>query len=365
MEKGGTRWIVAAGTLLGFAFLAKMLQAFTVLPAFFLVYLIAAPVGLRRRLAQLAVGGVAIVVSAGWWVAAVALWPASSRPLIDGSASNSIINLILGYNGLGRLYSSGAGGGQGGNFSGATGVFRLFNSLMGGQASWLIPAALLVVVAGVAGRGQAPRTDRTRAALLLWGGWLIVTGAVFSFGQGVIHTYYTVALAPAIAALVGIGAALMWAQRSRLGARLVGGAGLAGSALWAYELLDRTPAYHPWLRALVLVTGALGAVMLVGAPLAGRLGRRAMLVAIGLGLVACLSGPVAYAATTITTAHTGSIPSAGPAVAGGAGGGAGGGFGGGTLEGGARGARGEHVGDEADLLGHRREHLHRRRANGK
>ena len=82
---------------------------------------------------------------------------------------------------------------------------RLFDDLMGGQASWLLPAALLALVAGLWYTRRAPRTDRTRAALLLWGGWLLVTAAVFSFGQGVIHTYYTVALAPAIAALIAIG----------------------------------------------------------------------------------------------------------------------------------------------------------------
>ncbi|HEX3946504.1 MAG TPA: glycosyltransferase family 39 protein, partial [Acidimicrobiales bacterium] len=316
LEKAGTRWIVAAGALLGFAFLAKMLQAFTVLPAFAGVYFLAAPTGLRRRLWQLAVGGAVIVVAAGWWVATVALWPAASRPLVDGSPDNSIVNLIFGYNGLGRLFSdngsAGGGGGGGTSFSGATGLFRLFNDLMGGQASWLLPASLLALVAGVAWRGRSPRTDRTRAALLLWGGWLVVTGAVFSFGQGVIHTYYTVALAPAIAALVGIGGTLMWQQRQRLVARLLGAVAIGGSAGWAYVLLDRTPTYHPWLRILVLVAGIVGAAVLLAAPQAGRAAGRLAAAGLGLGLAACLAGPLAYTLTTVTTPHTGSVPSAGP-----------------------------------------------------
>jgi 4-amino-4-deoxy-L-arabinose transferase-like glycosyltransferase len=131
IERAGTRWVIAAGTMIGFAFLAKMMQAFLVLPAFGLVYLVAAPTGLRRRLMQLLAGALAILVSCGWWVAIVALWPASSRPFIDGSSDNSIFNLITGYNGLGRIFgSSGPGGGGGGgggggmNFSGATGVLR-------------------------------------------------------------------------------------------------------------------------------------------------------------------------------------------------------------------------------------------------
>ena len=312
LEKAGTRWIVATGALIGFAFLAKMLQAFTVLPAFAGAYLLAAPTGWWRRLRQLALMGVAIVVSAGWWVAIVALWPVSSRPMIDGSPDNSILNLIVGYNGLSRL--SGGTGGSGSGFSGATGVFRLFNDLMGGQASWLLPAALLALVAGLVWRGRAPRTDRTRAALVLWGGWLLVTGAVFSFSEGVIHTYYTVALAPAIAALVGMGAGMLWQNRHRIVARVIGAVAIAASAIWAYSLLERTPTYLPWLRPLVLVTGVMAAVALVAAPAVPRLTARVTAVAVGLALAAAMSGPLAYTATTIGTAHTGSIPSAGPAT---------------------------------------------------
>ena len=332
LEKAGTRWIVATGALIGFAFLAKMLQAFTILPAFAGVYLLAAPAGLWRRLRQLALMGMAIVVSAGWWVAIVALWPVASRPMIDGSPDNSILNLIFGYNGLSRL--TGGTGGSGAGFSGATGVFRLFNDLMGGQASWLLPAALLALVAGLVWRGRAPRTDRARAALVLWGGWLLVTGAVFSFSSGVIHTYYTVALAPAIAALVGMGAAMAWQNRRHLTARVIGAVAILVTAVWAFSLLQRTPGYASWLHPVVLMAGAIAAAGLVVAPAAPRLTRQLTTAALGLGLVAGLSGPIAYSATTIATAHTGSIPSAGPTVSGGLGGGSPtGGAGGGSGDG--------------------------------
>jgi 4-amino-4-deoxy-L-arabinose transferase-like glycosyltransferase len=332
IERAGTRWVLAAGTMIGFAFLAKMMQAFLVLPAFALVYVIAAPTTLRRRIGQLLLGGVAVLVSAGWWVAIVALWPASDRPFIDGSPDNSIINLIFGYNGLGRIFgSSGPGGGGGGaNFSGATGPLRLFNDLMGGQASWLLPTALLALVGGLWARRRAPRTDRIRAALLLWGGWLLVTAAVFSFGQGVIHTYYTVALAPAIGALVAIGGALCWSHREQFAARLMAALALAASAGWAHALLERTPSWEPWLRPLIVTAAALGVLGLVLAPVVTRCGfgaaaaRRLTLAAAVLGAGAAIAGPFAYAADTITTAHTGSIPSAGPANAAGMGMGIGG-----------------------------------------
>ena len=163
--------------------------------------------------------------------------------MIDGSPTNSIWNLIVEYNGLDRVVSSGGGS----NFSGSTGATRLFNSLMGAQASWLIPAAIMVVVGGTRADHPKPRTDRTRASLLLWGGWLLVTASVFSFGQGVIHTYYTVALAPAIAALSGIGIALLvqhWRQRWAP----VAASGLViVTAGWAWVLLGRAD-WNPWLR---------------------------------------------------------------------------------------------------------------------
>jgi 4-amino-4-deoxy-L-arabinose transferase-like glycosyltransferase len=336
IERAGTRWILAAGVMIGVAFLAKMMQAFLVLPAFALVYMLAAPTTLRRRLGQLLAGGATVLVSAGWWVAIVALWPAGSRPFIDGSPDNSILNLIVGYNGLGRVFASGGGGpgggalgggGGGANFSGATGPLRLFNELMGGQASWLLPVALLALAGGLWARRHAPRTDRTRAALLLWGGWLLVTAIVFSFGQGVIHTYYTVALAPAIGALVAIGAAMCWSSRERVAARLTAALAIGASAGWAYVLLERTPSWEPWLRPLILIAGALGAIGLLLAPALGRVSRRVTVAAAVLGVVAAMAGPVAYAADTISTPHTGSIPSAGPASAAGPGGGAFGGAG--------------------------------------
>jgi 4-amino-4-deoxy-L-arabinose transferase-like glycosyltransferase len=328
IEQAGTRWVIAAGTMIGFAFLAKMMQAFLVLPAFGLVYLVAAPTGLRRRIAQLLAGAGAIVVSCGWWVAIVALWPASSRPFIDGSPDNSIFNLITGYNGLGRIFGSsgpsgGGGGGGGMNFSGATGVVRLFDSEMGAQASWLLPAALLALIVGLWHSRRAPRTDRTRAALLLWGGWLLVTAIVFSFGQGVIHTYYTVALAPAIAALIAITGSVLWRVRETAGARITAALAVVITTAWSYVLLDRTPHWEAWLRPLILVCALLAVVGLLMAPTLRRFGRGVPIAVAVLALVACLAGPVAYSAQTITTAQTGSIPSAGPGSAGMGGGGMG------------------------------------------
>jgi 4-amino-4-deoxy-L-arabinose transferase-like glycosyltransferase len=324
LEGGSTRWMIGVGTLIGFAFLAKMMQAFLVVPGFALVYLVAAPTPLRRRITQLLAGAGAMILSAGWWVAIVALWPAASRPMIDGSSDNSILNLIIGYNGLGRLTGSGGGpggGGGGANFSGEPSVLRLFNDVMAGQASWLLPAALLVIVAGLAFRLRAPRTDRTRAAILLWGSWLVVSALVFSLSAGIIHTYYTVALAPAIAALVAIGAAVAWRRRDLFAARALLALGVIVTAVWAIVLLGRTPSWQPWLHPVIAVASGMAAAGLL---MPARVARRLSSATAVIALVACLAGPAAYAAQTIGSAHTGSTPSAGPtSLAGGGPGGAG------------------------------------------
>jgi 4-amino-4-deoxy-L-arabinose transferase-like glycosyltransferase len=320
LEGASTRWIVTVGVMIGLAFLAKMMQAFLVLPAFTLVYLVAAPTHLRRRLAQLLAGAGAIAVSAGWWVAIVALWPAGSRPMIDGSSDNSIINLILGYNGLGRIFGSSGGGGTGagggGSFSGAAGPLRLFNGLMGGQASWLLPAAAMVLLVGLVITWRAPRTDRSRAALLLWGGWLFVTAAVFSFSTGIIHTYYTVALAPAIAALVAIGAVSVWRRRGTTPGRLAFGVVVAVTAAWSWVLLHRASSWMPWLSWLVVAGSVLTVAGLVLANRSHAVGRRVWAVTATCAVIACLAGPVAYAGQTVSTAHTGTTPSAGPSTGG-------------------------------------------------
>jgi 4-amino-4-deoxy-L-arabinose transferase-like glycosyltransferase len=307
LEGASTRWLLGVGALIGFAFLAKMMQAFLVLPGFAFVYMVAAPVGVRRRTEQLLAGGSAMVLAGGWWVAIVALWPAGSRPMIDGSSDNSIINLILDYNGFGRL--SGDTGGA--NFSGNTGPLRLFNDLMGGQASWLLPAAMVVLVGGLVWRWRAPRTDRLRAALLLWGSWLVVSGAVFSFGGGVIHTYYTVALAPAIAALVAIGASVVWQRREQPAARIGAAVVIAITAAWAIVLLHRSPSWETWITPLVIVAAV---IAIGGLTVPAQLRQRVGALTATAAVIACVAAPLAYTAQTIFTAHTGSTPSAGPTV---------------------------------------------------
>ncbi|MGV1037837.1 MAG: glycosyltransferase family 39 protein, partial [Candidatus Nanopelagicales bacterium] len=336
IEKANPYWLLLAATFIGTGFLTKMLQAYLVVPAFALAYLVAAPTSVRKRLVHLVLAGVALVVSSGWWVAIVELIPAADRPYIGGSQNNSVLELIWGYNGLGRITGNetgsvgGAPNGAGSSMWGPTGWDRMFGSQMGGQISWLLPAALILLVAMLVYAGRAGRSDRLRTAMIIWGGWLLTTAVVFSFAQGIIHEYYTVALAPAIAAIVGIGVHFLWERRDSLNARITLAATLTVTSVWAFVLLSRSVDWYPPLRFLILLGGVVAAVVIVALP---RLSVRGVAIAAVAAAIIGLAGPTAYALQTASTPHVGSLPTAGPATAGGFGpgrggaGGPGGGFG--------------------------------------
>ena len=334
------RWLALGGALVGLGFLTKMLQAVLVLPALAGVYLLAASVPLARRLVHLVVAFAAMVVAGGWWVLVVELWPASSRPWIGGSQDNSILELTLGYNGLGRLNgnevgSVGGGGGPGGGGGGGwgdTGLLRLFSSEIGGQVAWLLPAALLLLVAALwltLRSGEDRRTRPVTAGLVVWGLWLLVTGLTFSLMAGIFHAYYTVALAPAIAAILGIGGHVLWQHRHTVTAAVTAVAVLLSTTATATVLLGRSDGFLPWLTPLVVTLAGLSAITVALLRfLPARLRRRAGLAVALASLVALLAGPAAYAVDTAGSAHTGSIPSAGPSTGrGGFGAGPGGGRG--------------------------------------
>ena len=292
VETGRTRWLVVSAALVGLAFNTKMLQAYLVVPAFIVVYLVAGKPRLAKRIGQLAVALVTLIVSSGWWVAVVALWPSSARPYIGSTSDNSILSLVFGYNGLSRIFggsgpaggagpggaASGAVGGAG--FGGSPGVFRMFNLANGGQISWLLPLAAVGLVGGLWMTRRNRRTDLARAGWLLWGGWAVVCLGVFSLSTGIFHQYYSVQLAPAVAALAGAGAVSLF----RLGGRerwlrWLLPAAIVVTAGWAVMLLDRTPDYHPWLRTAIVA----GAALAVAGLWAGRKLRQRTIVVVAGG----------------------------------------------------------------------------------
>ena len=281
IESGRTRWLVLAGACVGFGFLTKMLQAFLVLPAFARRLRWSARarapdlrpahgVGRAGRLRRL-VGAAGVAVAGG------------DRPYIGGSQNNSVLELTLGYNGFGRLTGDEVGS-VGGGGRGSAGWGRLFGAEMAGGIAWLLPAAVVLLVAGL---WLTRRSEPAWTSLLLWGGWLVVTAVVFSYMNGIIHAYYTVALAPAVAAVLGIGAVALWRQ-GFVGAAVLSGA-VALTAVQTYLLLD---------SVVLLVIGLLAAALLLVTEL--------RLVVAAFAVVVALSGPAAYSLQTAAATHSAS-----------------------------------------------------------
>ena len=327
LQRHGARWMALAGVALGLAFLAKMLEGLMVIPALAAVYFIAAPNPWRTRLWHLSGMVAGLVVSSGWFVLLTILWPASSRPFIAGSADNSFMDLVLGYNGFSRVLghnqnnfhavavagnaaaSTSTGNRPHGFFDQTQGITRLFTGEFGVEIAWLLPAALLAIVLLVIARGRAPRTDLVRAAAILFGGWVVVDGLVLSFMQGFTHAYYSLTIAPAIAALFAIGVSEMW----RIRATRLGRFGLAAmiltTGIWSWVLLGRNAGWLPALRWTILALAVIAGVgLLVSLVWRTRFGRRALTACVALGLIAAVAGPSAYALATIGQPHQGGGP---------------------------------------------------------
>ncbi len=329
LENGGYRWVALAAACVGLAFLTKYLQAYLVLPGYALVFGFSANTTLRRRIVGLGVALAVVLVTSGWWVAIVQMLPAADRPFIGGSTTGSPLDLIFGYDGLGRIFGAsepggggvGGGGVGGGGFSGEVGPLRLFNDQMFGQIAWFIPLAVVCLVVGLYQRRWAHRTDPALAGYLLWGSWFVVTAIVFSYMSGIIHSYYAVALAPAVAALVGAGLVDLWGSRLRiwLGGIAVGVVCL-GTAWFGSTLLDRTPSFDPGLGTVAIVLAALALVALVVVSLPAIAERvpvkRLALVAAAVGVLATLLAPAAYAIDTTGIAYGGGDPHPGPGASG-------------------------------------------------
>ncbi|MGH3854661.1 MAG: ArnT family glycosyltransferase, partial [Pseudonocardiaceae bacterium] len=297
-----TRWLFLAAVFLGLSFVTKMLQAWIVVPAFALAYLVGSAAPMLRRVLDLLGAGAVLLASSLWWVALVTWWP-GHKPYIGGSTDGSELNLVIGYNGLGRIFGrevgrelvggsaatpsgatlSGAtpwsaGHGGHGGFGGGFGFPRLFGQQMGGQISWLLPLCL-VTLAAVAMVGAIARVRQMRSGLpgatapdparragwFLWGGWLVLVGLLLSYAQGISHSYYTTEMAPALAAVTSAGVAAMWRHYRRPGGYhwLLFPAAVVLTTGWAWVLVSRDTAWNGWLRYAVVAIGILAVALLV------------------------------------------------------------------------------------------------------
>jgi 4-amino-4-deoxy-L-arabinose transferase-like glycosyltransferase len=329
LEHAGAKWIALAGVALGFAFLAKMLEGLMVVPAIGLAYLIAAPTPLRRRVVHLVGAGVAFAVSAGWFVVLTLLWPAASRPYIAGSTDNNFMNLVLGYNGFGRVLGHNhkllASGPAIGASAGARvrlgspfgmrdqvqGAARLISGEFGFEISWLLPAALLAVVLVIVLRGRAPRTDLARAGAVLFGGWLLVDGLVLSFMHTQIPPYYCMSLAAAVAGMFAIGIHQTWLDRTSLLGRYGLAAMLLVTGVWSWWVLGRNQDWLPPLRWTILFV-AVAAAIALPICMSSQARQRWAVIAVTAGLIGGLLGSAGYAIATIGQPHNGPLVIAGP-----------------------------------------------------
>lgn len=332
-RKASPTWLFWAGTFVGLAFLSKMLQGFMTVPALALAYLIAAPVSFKKRLLHLlaAAGGISLV--AGAYSLVFQLTPVSDRPYMAGSQTNSFWELALGYNGLSRILGRSAGNaggpsaqdvpdfaGRSGDFPGAgvggfamggpPGLLRLFGGEFSAEVAWLLPTAFVLLAGALWFTRRAARTDMVRASLILWGTWMLTTAAVFSFMSGTIHAYYTIELAPAVAAVIGVAGVQLWNLRSRPAVRAVLSSTVLLTAIWSFVLLSSVPDWLPWLRWVVVVLGVLAAALLAAGP--ARTGKAGAAVLIS-ALLSAGMGTGAWTAATVAIGHTGGSPASGPA----------------------------------------------------
>jgi 4-amino-4-deoxy-L-arabinose transferase-like glycosyltransferase len=329
-ERGSLGWLLLGSVVVGLGFNIKMLQAFLILPAFYLLYLLAAHTSWGRRFLHLGAATVVLLVVSLSWAVAVDLTPPGERPYVGSSPDDSVLGLIVGYNGFDRLMgiSSGSGGeimpagtpggpGSGSMELGDPGLLRLLNGRLAGQASWLLPLAVVGLLAASWQQGRPHQPlNRQHAALVLWGMWFLTVATYLSVAEGG-HRYYTVMLAPAVAALAGAGVAALWHDY-----RIPGWRGwmlplglLAAAAVQAYILVDY-PDWGRWLTpailSLVLVAGGFLAVARLRSRGVGKLAPYSAAIAASVGVMALLVAPTAWAAYSVWQGTTGFLPSAGP-----------------------------------------------------
>ena len=389
-ETGKLRWLLLSAAIVGIGFNIKMMEAYLVVPAYGLLYLLAAPISIWKRVGHLALAALLLLVVSFSWITAVDLTPASQRPYVDSTQDNSELSLALGYNGIERLlgqFGRGFGGGargaggntpantsnrsgstngtgtpftngnggsantarngtprqQPGGFGGAGGLFatgnpgplRLFTEPLGSQIVWLLPLAILGMIALAWQRRPRLQIDRQQQSLLFWGTWLLTMGIFFSVA-GFFHQYYMTEMAPAIAALFGIGLVVMWQDYRRPGWRgwLLPFALIVTAAEQIY-ILNSYPTWGQVLIPIIAVLCIIAAVVLIGARIAPRIkvkapGTRFLVPALCAGILALLLAPTVWAAIPVTQGTQADLLLAGPMQTGDGGGNFAGGRGGNT-----------------------------------
>src|SRR6266700_2954156 len=364
-ESGKLRWLLLCAVFVGVGFNIKMLEAYLVVPAYGLLYLMAAPRSIWARIGHLALAALLMLTISLSWAVAVDLTPAASRPYVGSSQNNSEISLALGYNGIQRLLGqfgfggsnagsstsgnttrqlpgagsstgtftrdfpqtdtgssgqppqnvgSASGGGSSGMFNtGNPGLLRLFNEPLGGQIVWLLPMALLGMLA-LAWQGRPRfREDRTQQSLILWGTWLLTMAVFFSIAT-FFHQYYLSTFAPAICALFGIGVVVMWQDYRRSGWRgWLLPLALLLTALEQIHIIMSDPSWGMWLIPLIAIPCAIAAAIMFAGRLMPhiRLHTRVLASVLGVALLALLLTSAVWSTIPVLADETASLPVAG------------------------------------------------------
>lgn len=318
VRSGRLRALLLSGTWVGLAFQVKMLQAWAVLPAFAIVYLVAAPGSLARRAARLAAMGALTLAVSSVWTVVMLLTPAADRPYIDATTDNNPIGMVIGYNALSRFDPGAATKAVGslGNSqaSGAPTWTAMFSDRMAPQIGWLFPLCVLAVVFGLVWRRHEPRTDIVRAGFLMWGLWLVTHAVAFSIGQ-VNHSYYTVVMGPAVAALAGGGLVMFWRAYREPGRRAwVLPLALGCTVVWSVSVSLRFPKFLQWVAPVAAVLALVGICVLYLAKSTGRTRSRLATLGVLTGILAVVFTPAAWSVSTDLPGQSCSktVPSAGP-----------------------------------------------------
>lgn len=251
-EKGKLKYLILSFFLIGLGFNIKMLQAYMILPAIYITYIISSLLPVKKRISHLFIGTIILLLVSLSWAIAVDLVPASNRPYVGSSTNNTVMELIIGHNGLERLGIGGTNndkrnfensssdqnlikmppqygnyikdihqqisgnirGGMGGGFGGQekASIIRLFSkNSLSDQISWFLPLAVFgFLAAALKEKLKNPFDNEKKLALVFWVMWLLPEFVYFSFTKGLFHPYYLTMLAPPIAALTGIGLISMW-----------------------------------------------------------------------------------------------------------------------------------------------------------
>jgi 4-amino-4-deoxy-L-arabinose transferase-like glycosyltransferase len=285
--------LILAGFWVGLAFQAKDIEAWMALPALGLAYLLSGPGPVLRRSGQLAVAGVVVALVSLSWMTAVSLVPAADRPYVDGSHDNSVFAQVFSYNGFARFGDQTPLQVRAAQLNPGTplpvparAADRLLDGALGRDTGWLVPAAAVVAVWGIASRRRQPRGDPLRACFILWGGWLVTFFVVFT-AITTLWPYYAAALSPAVAAIIGAGVAAARSRERVPVSRTIGLAVIvAGTAAYAGWLVSSSGGAPGWLVPAIIAVGIVATGVIVCSLVRPRSVPFALALAAGLVAVA-------------------------------------------------------------------------------